>query len=220
MAEYGACVRSGACRPPEPPPVRTVVIHDESGSTRIAPCTECNWGRAERASHPVNRVDWTDARRYCAWAGKRLPTAAEWERAARGRDGRIYPWGDRKPSCALAVMRAKAAGGCGRGHSWPVCAKPAGHAPGGLCDLAGNVSEWVADRIRSPGDRLERITDPERVVPGALAEIRGGDWFSGPAELRASHRSYRGPRYRSTQLGFRCALSPGVRSGPSARRRR
>lgn len=104
----------------------------------------CNWNKPARDNHPINCVDWDQAKAFAAWVavstpGVRLPSSSEWEYAARGLGGRKYPWGNTpEPSCDLAVMVS-----C-PGETQPVCSKTSGHTPTGLCDMAGNVWEWVA----------------------------------------------------------------------------
>ena len=106
------------------------------------------FGNSEFADHPVIYVSWEDARTYCDWRGARLPTEAEWEKAARSTDGRRYPWGDEHPTCDHAVFNINdvqfATGNCGAG-SQPVGTRPAGASMYGINDRAGNVYEWVAD---------------------------------------------------------------------------
>ncbi|HQC44850.1 MAG TPA: formylglycine-generating enzyme family protein, partial [Myxococcota bacterium] len=124
--QYIACVNVGACTEPD---------------------TEdyCNWIKSDRGSHPVNCVSWNQAQAFARWAGGRLPSEAEWEYAARsgGRDWK-YPWGDEEATCERAVI-SEGGNGCGRGSTWPVCSKPSGNTTHGLCDMAGNVWEWVQD---------------------------------------------------------------------------
>jgi len=137
--EYHQCVRVGACTYNGP----TGNPDDHLG--------EWTEGRRNyqngRDDHPMNFVTWSQAADYCGFVGKRLPTTMEWEKAARGVDGRTYPWGEAEPSCALAVMyshRDEGDGaGCGVGHTSPVGQKPAGRSPYGLYDMAGNVAEWT-----------------------------------------------------------------------------
>jgi formylglycine-generating enzyme required for sulfatase activity len=96
------------------------------------------------SDHPVVCVAWDEAKAYCEWVGKRLPTDIEWEKAARGTDGRTYPWGDDELSCEYAIMYEGDAG-CERKTTWPVGSKPKGASPYGAVDMSGNVLEWVAD---------------------------------------------------------------------------
>ena len=173
QVSYGACVSSGACSTPA------------SG-----------FDPDEHPARPVTDVTWEQARAYCRWRGARLPTEAEWELAARGTDGRIYPWGDEAPSCARAFTTKD----CG-----PVPAdvggREAGESPYGVLDLAGNVDEWVDGEYAPYG---------EKPSPGELQRIgRGGAydaWHS-----RATARSAFAPDYHGAWLGFRCAesLEPG-----------
>jgi len=126
-AAYRECIEAGACPSPK-------------GAADRPGCRE-----PESESTPVTCVDWHAASAYCAWAGKRLPTEAEWELAARGKDARVYPWGNTVATCDLAVMADDAKGGCGSGEPMPVCSRVAGSTTAGLCDMAGNVWEWTAD---------------------------------------------------------------------------
>lgn len=125
VGAYAACVANGACSEP-----------GRGGS--------CNWMMAGREDHPVNCVSWFQATEYCTWTGegtKRLPTEAEWEKAARGTDVRTYPWGDTPaPSCGHVIMYERTAG-CGMNTTWAVGNKPLGVAPDGAQDMAGNVQE-------------------------------------------------------------------------------
>ena len=105
---------------------------------------QCNWDQSGREDHPINCVGYYSAKEYCEYVGGRLPSESEWEYAARGTDGRIYPWGNERASCRYAVMSeggsyADMSNGCGREDTWPVCQKAAGNSPFGLCDMAGNV---------------------------------------------------------------------------------
>jgi len=161
------------------------------------------------AEYPVVGVSWFDASTYCAWAGGRLPTEAEWEYAARGPDASLYPWGNEPPTCELAQFgegyvsgNTNRQAGCD-GKMIPVGTLPAGASWVGALDMAGNVSAWVEDWYQG--------------YPGATFNIgfgetykveRGGSWSG--ADVRAAHRSERWPGSHSgDHAGFRCAVSPG-----------
>ena len=151
--------------------------------------------------HPVNEVTWNGARSFCAWRGARLPTEAEWEAAARGGDGRIYPWGNEPPDARRAVF------GRASNETGAVGGRPLGATPQGIHDLAGNVAEWTSSLYRPYPYR----NDDGREDPGADGErvTRGGDhvFDSSPEKLRASFRAgfSRNPAVGHRHIGFRCA---------------
>jgi serine/threonine-protein kinase len=153
---------------------------------------------AGKDHHPAVQIPWGIALAYCRWAGKRLPTEAEWEYAARGTDGRKYPWGT-----AWDDRRARFAGNRGSQGAAPVGSYPAGASPFGALDMAGNVWEWVSTVYRPypylPKDGREHSAMPERHV------VRGGSWYLNPWDLRSSNREFGEAGYRSVYIGFRCA---------------
>ena len=172
---YRACVSAGQC----------------SNSVAGRPC---NWGKPDREDHPINCINWHHASKFCEWAGGSLPSEAQWEYAARGSDSRIYPWGNQRVTCDLAIC----GNGCGQRSTWPVCSRPLGNSPFGLCDMSGNVQEWVMDRVGVK--RTNALSSPEDRV------MRGGCWnYDRPRFLRASVRSADHPDFRHETLGFRCA---------------
>ena len=190
--EYLECFQAGACRPPE--------YNDSSSDYRFGGKEGKFYRGFEAARQPAVGVSWEDARSYCGWAGKRLPTEAEWEKAARGTDGRKYPWGNQLPTCSLANFAD-----CPEDKTWTVGSKPAGASPYGALDMAGNVWEWVADwygenyYLSSPGQ------NPPGAGSGTLRVLRGGSWNHYAELERASNRVRVVPDYRSGHHGFRCA---------------
>ncbi len=218
VATYRACVAAGACSDDG------LTTHAAEHTTQIAagsgvntsdvlPPAEsdtCNWtwkGK-ERDAHPINCVSWDQARAYCAWAAKRLPTEAEWEKAARGTDERIYPWGDARPSCSLVVMSERMPG-CGAGHTAPVGSRPAGRSPYDAVDMSGNVSEWVADWYADDYYARSPDKNPPGPPSGRYRVIRGGSWKAAPHggidAFRVSNRYSFTPGLRFDYVGFRCA---------------
>ena len=164
----------------------------------------CNWGKEGRDKHPINCVDWNQAKTYCEWAGKRLPAEEEWERAARGASGWKYPWGNagfaeagRVANIADETLgrerpRWPVAKGYDDGFyaTAPVGSFPAGSSPEGALDMLGNVWEWTS----SWSDQNLKY----RVA-------RGGSWANAPRLVRASNRYRFDPAYRGETFGFRCA---------------
>ncbi len=195
VSQYHACVDDGACSDPD------------TG-------TYCNWGVDGRDDHSVNCIDWQQAVDFCGSVGGRLPSEAEWEYAARG-GGQdiIYPWGNESPSCTYAVMNDAAAGGrgCGEDRTWAVCSKTAGNTAQGLCDMAGNVWEWVQDWYHSDYNGAPADGSAWESPFGFYRRVlRGGSWSNGPSPVRASSRDGCTPDDWYYLIGFRCA-------GPAAR---
>ena len=199
--QYRACVSAGGCTP----------AHVDDGTCWIWNGSKWEQGRLPSSfqgdEQPVVCVDWDQAQAYARWAGGRLPTEAEWEYAARsgGRDWK-YPWGNENATCERAVMD-DGGNGCGRNSTWPVCSKPRGNTTQGLCDMAGNVWEWVQDWYHdsyngapTDGSAWERPTGSYRVS-------RGGSWVSSARFVRAANRNDFLPGDRNCNVGFRLARS-------------
>ena len=195
VAQYQRCVRAGACD--------TAGL---SGSKALYGIELCNWGRPDRADHPLNCVSWTQAERFCRWTGKRLPTEAEWEKAARGtRDRRQFPWGNDAPTCQQANLA-----GCSRG-TLPVSALARGASVYGAQQLVGNVAEWVQDWYGPRFYGQGPAKNPVNTTPSALGHVRRGGYYHSGADLaRLSHRGMPlPPSPWGYGVGLRCARSAG-----------
>jgi formylglycine-generating enzyme required for sulfatase activity len=196
--QYAECVRAGVCDPPYSPASAT------RGSYYSDPAY---------AAFPGLHIDWGMAAAFCAWVGKRLPTEAEWEKAARGgceiaapttcgaEDERPYPWGDGTTTCDLANSA-----GCG-GDTTAVDAHPSGASPYGLEDLAGNAAEGTADWYGEAtyAECATGCTDPRGAAGGTTRSVRGGSWSDPIDGLRVADRSGQPPLFAGDTVGLRCA---------------
>jgi formylglycine-generating enzyme required for sulfatase activity len=189
-AHYAQCVAEGTCSRP---------LSVESHSR------DSYYGNPTYDDYPVIKVIWTQADDYCRWVGGRLPTEAEWEKAARGTHARKYTWGDTAPSCSLANFGGLF--GC-VGDTSAVGSYPAGASPYGAMDMAGNVWEWVADWFGEDYYSKSPLQNPSGPVSGEYRVLRGGSWFNTELGVRSARRSWNDPNSTNFVIGFRCVSPP------------
>ncbi len=174
--QFGKCVKAGKC---------------SAGNIRTRSFYDCNFGNSEKAEHPMNCVNLHGAGEFCRWVGGRVPTEDEWYKEASNNGVRTHPWGDEEASCKYAVMEENG-DGCGKKSTWPVCSKPAGNSVSGLCDMSGNVGEWIGTKV-SRGR--------------TMGQLAGGSWNRGSARaVRVSGRLLDLPQGKLNRHGFRCVL--------------
>lgn len=216
--QYNACSEVGECRRAP----RTVSWPSIDGEARATYDPLCNANHDDRGQHPINCVDWRMAEGYCSAQEKRLPSEAEWEYATRGSDGRIYPWGDAKPTakhlngCGVECVKWGREHGennaqlydedDGFPHTAPVGSFPQGASRFGLHDVVGNVWEWVGDWYGPYAE--EPLQQPTGPGTGERRVMRGGAYNGGyESWLRPSFRYSQDPLARSHVIGFRCAAN-------------
>lgn len=184
-AMYQACVDAKAC----PRPERTF------SATR-----ESYFGNPQFSNYPVIYVSWTGALSYCQWADAKLPTEAQWEKASRGNDQRLFPWGDDIPNALLAHFNAQ--------DTTEVGMYPEGASPFGILDMAGNVLEWVNDRFQAGYYSISPPENPPGPAGTNRRVIRGGAWHhTDISALRTVARASLVENYTGNDIGFRCAVS-------------
>lgn len=201
VTEYNECVTAGACNndTADKP-------HYATNASRREPF--CNLGATGKENHPMNCVTWYGAKAYCEWAGQRLPTEAEWEKAARGTDGRKYPWGNEEPNCTYAAISDNyGSPGCTTEGTLPEGGKIAGMSPYGLYDVAGNIGELVSDWYGEDYYKVTPFNDPTGPVSGEYRILRGGSWLDSTDgfNLRTSYRERVLIDMTANRFGFRCA---------------
>jgi eukaryotic-like serine/threonine-protein kinase len=183
-AMYAQCVIAGMCKPPS----------DTRSYTRPNYYRNTQYGR-----YPVVYVSWNDANIYCIWAGRHLPTEAQWEKAARGTNGQVYPWVNQVPSQALANFNGD--------DTTEVGQYPSGASPYGALDMAGNVWQWVADWYAYDYYVNSPVQNPIGPASSSARVLRGGSWLNEVAKSRSAYRVRLGPEIRYDHIGFRCSLS-------------
>jgi len=188
-AMYAKCVADGKCKP-----------------------RKCLTG-SKYDQHPAVCVVWFDAKAYCEWAGRRLPTEAEWEKAARGTDGRLYPWGNEPATCEYAIMNDGSGQACEERSDTAaahVGSRPKGASPYGALDMAGNVWEWTNDWYDPNYYSTSPYSNPTGPASGYGPAQRGGYWENKANLVRVTYRvpHSNNPMGGASSVGFRCSSSP------------
>jgi formylglycine-generating enzyme required for sulfatase activity len=190
--QYRLCVEAGVCDPPQ---------------SKVSQKRSDYFTNTSYDDYPVIKISWQDAQTYCQWAGRDLPSEAEWEKAAgwdyQSSQARQYPWGNTNPDQILANY------GLQVGDTSPVAQYPQGKSPLGLMDMAGNVWEWVYDRYGRDYYVSTPYEDPYGPEQGSYRVMRGGSWISNSFDLRVSRRHRFAPQDSRFDLGFRCVLRSG-----------